>query len=991
MLVTALMVCGALTPISAAGLENASFGIESFSTQTTETNPEGVSEPYVFTQAAGHPYALTSSVVFSSEELAGKTTVGGDPKDVVIHLPPGLVANPQVAAHCSGLQEHCPIDSQIGVFSLRFAAGEQQLSVFGAIMNMTPPDGEASELGLEVPLLGRILLTGHLVYTPRGYSLAIVGRGLPVPNLGGEFPTMHLLSMETTLWGVPADPSHDFQRGETCYGFGEGSKLSCSEGGLASREEAAPLLTMPSVCSADGASATVWADSWERPGFYSQAQSTSPPMAYCDRLPFHPEIAVRPESSSPDRAVGLGVSIAVPQMEASTAIVATPPLRAATITLPQGVSINPSVGDGLAACAATGPTGINIPTGLNASGEALLPGEVGPGEEVPPEGLGPEEPLLAPGHCPEASTVGTAEAITPFLPFPIEGRVYLAAPACGGFARRACSDQDAVDGNLYRLYVELGGRGSQRNVGALIKLSVTVQANPATGQLTVGISDAPQLPISRLSLRMFGGERALLANPPKCGPATTTADLEPWSAPYAPDTAPSSYYEVTGCTGARTLLPKLIAGSLNVLAGAFSPFIFTVTRSEQEPYLSQLQLHAPVGLEAMLSSVPRCEEAVANTGGCAESSRIGSSTVAAGAGSPLRMTGAVYLTGPYEGAPFGLSIVTHAVTGPLDLGWLVMRARIDIDPHTGGLAITSDPLPQIVLGVPLRLRQIALDIDRPGFIVNPTNCNAEQVTATIAGVEGAVASPTNPFAVGGCRGLSFKPTLKASTTGQTSYASGGSLDLKLTLPKGGVGTTANLARIKVALPQQLPSRLTTLQGACRGSVFDVNPAACPPTSIVGIARARTPVLSSELAGPVYLVSRGPAVFPSPVVVLQGEGVTLDLSGSTTVHGSGSSVTFNAIPDIPVRSMEIYLPQGPHSLLATNTKLCASGRVMTVTHTLTQRVGGHTVTRKVRARERVATLPMPTSLVAQNGLVVHRAAKIAVVGCGGGGVVSARRR
>jgi hypothetical protein len=985
------MWCGALTPLPAAGIESNPFGIESFSTQTTGANPEGVNEPYLFTQAAGHPDALTSSVAFAREEVGGQITVGGDPKDVVIYLPPGLVANPQAAAHCSGQPEHCPTDSQIGVFSLRFVTGEQQLVASGPIVNMTPPPGEASELGLEVPLLGRVLLTGHLVYTPQGYSLAIIGRGLPVPNLGGGFSSMHLLNMETTLWGVPADPSHDFQRGQTCYGFGNNINLNCSGGGVSSGEEAIPLLTMPSVCSSSGLTTVVWADSWERPGAYQQAESTLPPMAYCDRLPFHPEIAVRPESSNADGALGVSVNVKVPQIENSAALVATPPLRSAAITLPQGLSINPSVGDGLAACAATGPNGINLPTGLNASGEALLPGEVGPGEEVPPEGLGPEEPLLAPGHCPEASTVGTAEAITPFLPSPIEGRVYLAAPGCGGSAHNPCSEQDAVDGNLYRLYVELGGRGSHASAGVLIKLSATVQANPATGQLTVRLSDAPQLQISQLSLRMFGGDRSLLANPSKCGPATTTVDLEPWSAPYAPNAAPSSYYEVTGCTGAHTLAPKLIAGSLNVLAGAFSPFVFAVTRSEQEPYLSQLQLHAPVGLEAMLSSVPRCEEALARTGGCAESSRIGSSTVAAGAGSPLRMVGAVYLTGPYGGAPFGLSIVTHAVTGPLDLGSLVIRARIDIDPHTGGLVITSDPLPQIVLGVPLRLRQIALNIDRPGFIVNPTNCNAEQITATIAGVEGSVASPTNPFAVGGCRGLSFKPTLKASTTGQTSYASGGSLDLKLTLPKGEVGTTANLARIKVALPQQLPSRLTTLQGACRGSTFDVNPAACPPTSIVGIAKARTPVLSGELMGPVYLVSHGPAVFPSPMVVLQGEGITLDLSGSTTVHGSGSSVTFNAIPDIPVQSMEIYLPQGPHSLLATNTKLCALGRIMTVTHTLTQRVGTHTVTRKVRVRERVATLPMPTSLVAQNGLVVHRAAKIAVVGCGVGGVVSARRR
>jgi hypothetical protein len=989
LLVATLVLGGVLAPKFAAGIEIKPFGIESFSMQTTETSPAGVSEPYVFTQASGHPYALTTSVQFSSEEAAGRTVVGGDPRDIVIHLPPGVVANPQVAGHCAGQVEHCPTDSQIGVFSLRFTTGQQEVSAFGAIVNMTPPAGQAAELGLEVPLLGRVLLTGHVVYTPRGYSLAIVGRGFPIPSLGGEFPSLHLLSMETTLWGIPAAPAHDFQRGKSCYGFGGGAQSNCTGGGLSSGEEPEPFLTMPGGCSG-GLTTVAWADSWEHPGVYLQSQSILPAMAYCDRLPFHPEIAVRPESSITDGVVGVSVNVKVPQIEGSTAIVATPPLRSATITLPQGLSINPSVGEGLQACAASGPGGIDIPTGLNASGEALRPGEAGPGEEVPPEGLGPEEPVLAPGHCPEASTVGTAEAITPFLPYPIEGRVYLAAPGCGGPDQSPCSEQDAVDGNLYRLYVELGGRGSQRSEGVLIKLAATVQANAATGQLTVRLSEAPQLPISQLSLRMFGGERSLLANPSKCGPATTTVDLEPWSAPYAPNAASYSYYEVTGCAG-HALPPKLVAGSVNTLAGSFSPFVFTVTRSEREPYLSQLQLHGPAGLSAMLSSVPVCDTALATAGGCPDSSRIGSSTVAAGAGSPLRMAGTVYLTGPYQGAPFGLSIVTHAVAGPLDLGTVVIRARIDIDPRTGGLIITSDRLPQIVLGVPLRVRQIMLNIDRPGFIVNPTNCNAEQITATIAGVEGAIASPTNPFAVGGCRGLAFKPTLKASTTGHTGYASGASLDLKLALPKGGVGEGANLRRMKVALPPQLPSRLTTLQGACRGGTFDANPAACPATSIVGIARVRTPVLSTQLTGPVYLVSRGPNAFPSPVVVLQGEGITLDLSGSTTVHGSGSSVTFNAIPDIPVQSMEIYLPQGPHSLLSANTKLCALGKLVTVTHTVTRRVGGRTVTRKVRVRERVASLPMPTSLVAQNGLVVHKAAKIDVRGCGVGGARSVRAR
>ncbi|MGH2911894.1 MAG: hypothetical protein ACRDJ3_05405 [Solirubrobacteraceae bacterium] len=991
LLSAALMLCVMSVPSIAVGIEPKPFGIESFSTQTTETTPGGDNEPYLFTQAAGHPDALTTSIQFATEETeAGQVFAAGDPRNVTIDLPVGMVANPQTVAHCSGQNEQCPTDSQVGVFVLRFVGGEQRLSVLGAIFEMTPYPGQPAELGLEVPLLGRVLLTAHLVRTPQGYSLALVGRGLPVPNLSGiveNAPMLHLASMETTLWGVPEDPVHDPQRGLSCLGLIGMNQWSCTGGGLLSGEEATPFLTMPSTCSGVGEATTVWVDSWQNPTSYVQAQSTLPPMAYCDRLPFHPEISVRPETVGVDRAVGVSVAVKVPQVEGASALVATPPLRAATITLPQGLSINPSVGDGQKACEPTGPTGFNIPTGLNAAGEALQPEEVGIGEEIPPEG--PTEPELAPGHCPEASTVGVAEATTPFLPRPIKGRVYLATPRCGG--ARPCSDANAVDGTLYHLYIELGGKNGERNEGVVIKLEATVQANPATGELTVRLTEAPQLQLDELNLRLSGGSRALLANPPRCGTATTTSDIQPWSTPYTPDASPSDYYVVTGCPSAPVLAPRVVAGSVDATAGAFSPFTFTVTRQEGEPYLSQLQLHAPAGLSAVLSSVPLCAEALANAGTCPEGSRIGSSIVTVGSGSPLSMPGTMYLTGPYEGAPFGLSIVTHAVAGPLDLGSVVIRARIDIDPHTAALIVTSDQFPQIVLGVPLRLRRITLNIDRPNFTMNPTDCDAQVITATVAGAEGGAAGATNPFAVGGCRYLSFKPTVRASMAGKTTYASGAGLDLKLSFPKEEAGIGANLARMKVALPPQLPPRLTTLQGACRGSTFDVNPSACPPTSIVGIAKARTSVLSTQLTGPVYLVSRGPNVFPSPVMVMQGEGVTLELPGSTTVHDKGVSVTFNTIPDIPVQSMEIYLPPGAHSLLSANTKLCALGKLVTVSRSVTQRVGSRTVTRRVRVRERVVRLPMPTSLVAQNGLVLHRGTKIEVLGCGGGGVVNARTR
>lgn len=993
-----LVVCCALAPPAGAATGEASaFGIASFSTQTTEPSPlnEAVNEPYFFDQAAGHPFALTSTVRFATEAAgAGHAPVPvGDPKDLVIDLPPGLLANPQAVARCSGQAEHCPTDTQVGVFALRFAGAEGELSVLGAIVNMTPYTGEAAELGLEVPFLGRVLLTGRLVRTAQGYSLALVGRGLPVPDLssaGSGLPALHLASIETTLWGVPGAAAHDPQRGRSCFG-GLGLESSCQGGGESSGEEAVPFLTLSSACSGAAPTVTAWADSWEQPGQYVTAQAALPAMAYCERLPFSPEVEVRPETSRPDEPVGVDLKIRSPQLEYATAIVSTPPLRGATVTLPEGVSIDPAVADGLRACAATGPTGIDIPTGLNANGEPLAPGEVGPGEALPAEGLGPAEPELVPGHCPNASILGTVEATTPLLAHPLEGRVYLAAPGCGGEGEGACTEQDAADGNLYRLYVELGaGANAERDEGVLIKLAATVQANPATGQLTVRLTEMPQLPLGELNIHLFGGPGALLANPATCGPARTSTELEPWSAPPAADAEPSSFYDVSGCAATPAWQPELIAGSVNAAAGAFTPFTLTVSRNDGEQYLAALQLNAPPGLSAMLTSVSPCPEALASTGSCPAASLVGGSQVAAGAGSaPLQMPGEIYLTGPYEGAPYGLAIVTPAVAGPLNLGTLTIRASIDIDPRTAALTITSDPLPQIVLGVPLRIQRVTLDLDRPRFVVNPTNCDAQQLTATIASAQGPSAEVSNQFGLGDCASLAFKPRLTASTSGHTTFAGGASLDLALTFPKAEPGIDANLAQLAVELPEQLPTRLTTLQGACRAATFAADPASCPSSSVVGIASAQTPMLPGRLSGPVYLLAHGPQAFPSPLIVLQGDGVTIELEGGTRVAHGITSLSFAHVPDVPFGSLEVKLPEGPHSALAASGNLCSLTKTVTVEKRVTVRVRGHkrTETRKAK-RIQLATLEMPTALVGQNGAEVRQDTSVRVEGCS---VVRTRRR
>jgi hypothetical protein len=833
------------------------------------------------------------------------------------------------------------------VYRLRWFGGKE---ILAPIVNVVPETGQSAEFAFENEIHINPILTAHLVRTPQGYGFAVISN---------QIPAVQLVSVETTFWGVPADPSHDAMRGLFCATTlrnepSQGLSLGCQKNGGRSAEEApVPFLTMPTGCSAGSESGTVRADSWQEPGSvgnnqrfegYVESSAALPAVTGCDLLAFHPEIEVQPDTLLADEPVELGVNVKVPLNELPTSN-ATPQLRDAVVTLPNGMSVSPGVVDGIRACEKEGPEGINIE---------------GPESEHP--GVNGEL-QLAPGHCPKASMVGTAEAITPFLPTPVKGHVWLAKPGCGGPGESPCTEKDALDGNLYKLYLELGGSGEFANVGIQIKVPGETSANPATGQLTTRFLENPQAPFSELKIKLNGGARSPLANPAVCGQATSTADFTPWSAPGlsnagTPDAISSSFFEVQGCAaGGPPFNPGLVSGTVTPQAGAFSSFTMNLSRQDREQYVKGIQVHTPPGLLGMLSSVPLCEEPAANAGTCPESSKIGTTRVASGAGShPFEIEGTVYLTKSYEGAPFGLSIVTNAVAGPFHLGLVVVRARIAVNPDDSTLTITTDEtgphaVPQIIFGVPLRLKRVTVDIDRPNFMFNPTNCNAQQITAVISGNQNAVANVASPLAVGGCKSLAFKPKFTVSTSGHTSRANGASLDAKVSYPAGSLGNAANIARFKVDLPKQLPSRLTTLQKACTAAQFALNPAGCPAASVVGVVRATTPLLPVGLEGPAYFVSHGGEAFPSLIVVLQGDGVRVDLVGSTFISKSGiTSSTFKTVPDVPVNTFELYLPPGRFSALAANGNLCKS------------------------------KLAMPTEMVAQNGAVIHQSTKISVTGC-----------
>ena len=642
-----------------------------------------------------------------------------------------------------------------------------------------------------------------------------------------------------------------------------------------------PLLTNPSACPGTALRTTASVVPWGEPGNRQPGESLAPPINGCNRLQFAPSVSATPNSTQADEPTGYNIALKVPQSQSQGMEgLATADVRNVRITLPPGVSISPGAGDGLTACAASGEEGIELTS-------------------------------TAPGHCPLSSQIGVVEGHTPLLPDPLEGHLYVAAPGCGGAGQAPCTAADAADGTLFGAYLEL------EDDGAIIKQRAILTANPATGQLTASIRNAPQFPFEDITLTAKDGPRAPIANPLTCGEGLTRADITPWSAPYTPEATPSAPFAAGGCVG-FPFAPTVKAGSMNPAAGAYTTFVTTIARADREQTLGSVQARLPAGLLASIAQVTRCSEEAATQNACPAASRIGTVAAAVGAGShPLTVSGPVYLTGPYRGAPFGLSIAVPAKAGPFDLGTVTTRATLNVDPTTAAAIVTSDPLPQIFDGVPLRVQRVNVTVDRQQFIFNPTNCEAKQVTATLVSGQGASEQVAYPFAAGGCRNLPFDPGFRVATRAPGTKKRGTSFDVKVTSTPG----QANIRGATATLPKQLPARLTTLQQACPEATFAANPATCPIGSNVGVAIAVTPVLDEAVSGPAYLVSHGGAAFPDLVVILQGEGIRLDLVGNTNIRKGVTTSTFAAIPDAPVTSFELRLPEGPHSALTTNGSLC----------------------------------------------------------------------
>ncbi len=520
--------------------------------------------------------------------------------------------------------------------------------------------------------------------------------------------------------------------------------------------------------------------------------------------------------------------------------------------------------------------------------------------------------------------------------------MYLGGPESGGAIA-------PITGPPFTVYLDV----ESTRYGISVRLQGQIVPNETTGRLTALFNENPEQPFSNLILKFTGGPLAPLGNPLSCGVATTSTSLAPYTG--TPAVGPISAFTVdSNGSGGSCASPLPFSLSQNTqsnptTAGAQTSFTLNLERGDGQQYLSKVATTLPAGLVGLIPSVPQlCPEPQATNGECPFASQIGTAVTQVGSGpTPTQFTGPVFLTGPVGGAPYGMTVEVAAASGPFNFGLVVVRAGLTVNPFTARVTISSQ-LPTIVKGVPLRLKKLAVAINRQGFLINPTNCGVLATESALTSTFGATQNLSSPFQAANCSALAFKPKFTASSNAKTSKSIGAALGVKIGYP---TGPQANIRSVKVQLPKQLPSRLSTLQHACKEAVFNANPFACPSNSRVGGATVTTPVLPVKLTGPAFFVSHGGAAFPDLDLVLNGsDGVETILVGNTNITNGVTTSTFAAVPDVPVSAFELNLPTGPNSALASNGSLCAKA------------------------------LTMPTTITAQSGAVISQKTPIVVAGC-----------
>ncbi len=810
-----------------------------------------------------------------------------DPKDITTHAPAGVIANPHVVSECTAAElatTSCPPESQLGVVVLR---------IFGYVAiplyRTVPQAGQAGLFAFLAPI--GVSVPQHIVANARTGS--DYGLDLKVTGIEHSFPPSFV---GIVTWGVPGAAAHDPLR----FAAGEAS-VSCSANPLQAIAEdvlpnsceekephpsslpVAPLVQNPTTCTGP---LTSKVEVLAYDGETTSAEAPWPETTGCDKLSFNPSLAATPTTSQADSPSGLAVDIKVPQFQ-DPETPSPSEIRGATVSLPAGFTINPNAADGKSSC---------TDSQANFSNESAA-------------------------ECPEYSKIGTTTLDSSALPGPIDGYVYLGEPR---------------PGDLYRIILTASGFGTN------VKIAGSIHPDPLTGQLVTTLEDLPQAPFQAFDLHFFGSERGLLATPTQCGAYAVHTVFKPWAQQLSDQTS-TQFFELDSgpegepCPdGRRPFGPTLEAGVEDATAGLHSPFDFHLSRQDGDQFLTGLSLTTPPGFSATLRGIPYCSEAeiarltVSTHSGLAEQaapscpavSQIGTAIAGVGAGTrPLYVPGKIYLAGPYKGAPLSLEVVIPAVSGPYDLGNIALRAALHVDPLTAQVTAVSDPLPQIVAGIPLRTRFVEVDLDRPGFALNPTNCDPFSVQAQISGDQGTTSAPSTHFQVANCGDLRFAPKFRLKLSGGLRRRGHPAIHAVLSASPG----EANIHRVSLTLPPGELIDNAHIGSVCTRTAFAAG--RCPPNSAIGDAEVTSPLLDNPLRGPVYLRSSSHDL-PDLALDLGGQFQLEAAARIDRVHGL-LRTTFPAIPDVPVSRVVVDLAGGSKGLLQNSTSLCGTDRKATV--------------------------------------------------------------
>jgi hypothetical protein len=832
-------------------------------------------------QAGGHPniflrLSFTTKEQERNEQLENPKNVANecfctDPRTFTVHFPAGFIGNPHAIPSCTLAQlglYRCPPDSQVGISSALF--GQQ------FVYNMEPRPGEPGLLATRTPLLGSPVFTILRARTNSDYGLDAT-----TPDI---FHLFGLVDLRLWLWGVPTDPANDKYRAAPGRQFQKGCGVQypqpCFETPVDATAPPAPYLQAPTSCEGP-LTASVDATYYSHDEL--RAETSWAPTTGCDLLGFNPSLIAKPTTESADSPSGLDVVARVPQQQSPT-VPSPSELKSLKLVLPKGLSINPNAADGKSSCT-------DIESGIGTLAEAI---------------------------CPQSSKIGTLSIDSSALPAPINGAMYLGEPK---------------PGDKYRLIFAADGFETH------VKLEGTVELDQSTGRVVARFEDLPQSPLQEFDIHIFGADRGLLATPTKCGAYTVESEFVPWASEVLPIVSTDSFEINHGpggsaCPGAaRPLAPTMVAGSPDNTAGAYTPLAVRVDRPDGDQNMTGLHVFTPPGFLASLRGVPYCpEQAIAKlhepgysgrveqeSPACPVASEVGIASTATGAGSsPLHSPGRVYLAGPYKGAPLSLVVVVPAASGPYDLGVVAVRAAAFVNPATAQITTVSDPMPSILEGIPLRLRSILVNLDRPGFARNPTNCNPFSVKSALSGDEGAMGMNSAFYQVANCAALPFEPKLSIQLQGSSKRRGHPAVRAVLTAAPGEAG----LSQTTVSMPKSMLLDNAHIGNVCTKVQFAAD--ACPPESVIGSATAESPLLNRPISGPVILRSSSHKL-PDLVVDLHGQiDIELDARIDTT-KSKALRTHFEDIPDAPVSKFVLSLDGGKKGLLVNSTSLCKGAR------------------------------------------------------------------